>query len=157
MTKFDSFLKKIKYPDPRNLKINNVEIDYEIKDIIYRINESDWCSTVWCCAGHFKESSLNSAPYIVFIVENSMKNTFFSYLHQTINRSKNKSILPLSSPIAMNISLGYYDKHYSMISVHWYLSDKYVLSKLHKNLEVFSYKVKYAKNNRSGFGYQHSL
>ncbi len=62
MTKFDSFLKKIKYPDPRNLKINNVEIDYEIKDIIYRINESDWCFTVWCCAGHFKESSLNSAP-----------------------------------------------------------------------------------------------
>jgi len=88
---------------------------------------------------------------------NKYKNTFFSYLHQTINRSKNKSILPLSSPIAMNISLGYYDKHYSMISVHWYLSNKDVLSKLHKNLEVFSYKVKYAKNDRTRFGYQHSL
>lgn len=148
MNKLDLFIKKINYSDPTKLKEKNIDLDEEIKETIYRINESDWCYTLWCCAGHKKNKSVEVIPYIVFAVDNKFKTQFLNYIFQTTKFGKKSIKFPLLSNARIELSIGYNDKYYSVISVYWYLNDHKQLKILHEKLNAFSYKVKYEQKNR---------
>lgn len=148
MNRLDQFIKKIKYSDPTKLKENNIELDEEIKESIYRINESGWCFTLWCCAGHINKDFIETIPYIVFAVDNKFKTQVLNHLLETTKFGKKSIKFPLLSDARIELSMGYNDKYYSVISAYWYLNDHKQLKILHEKLNAFSYKVKYEQKNR---------
>jgi hypothetical protein len=149
MNKFDQFIKKINYSDPTKLKENNIDLDEEIKESIYRINESGWCYTLWCCAGHIKKDAIEIIPYIVFAVDNKFKTRILNHLLETTKFGKRSIKFPLLSNARIELCMGYNDKDYSIITAYWYLNNPKQLKILHEKLNAFSYKVKYEQKNRS--------
>lgn len=48
--------------------LRDEHIDEAIRDTIYKINNSDWIKTLWCCAGHAGGQE-NSMPYLSLAVK----------------------------------------------------------------------------------------
>ena len=118
-----SFLNKIGFQnnDPRNLKKNKVHIDLKLKKTIYKINESGWCWTLFCCSGHNSGPQKNCVPYIVFIVKNEYKNKIISLVADCLPKDPNPSPkFPLINSLWLEYHEGFYDENMTTVTVYWY-------------------------------------
>jgi hypothetical protein len=107
------FLADINYPDPRN--VNPKDIDKKIRDGIVRINKSDWVWTVFSCSGHKNKIS---RPYLVFIVDNKYKGLLLENIYNSFSTGINNITFPLCGGRAFEISTGYNDNNFTMITLH---------------------------------------
>ena len=115
-----SFLNKIGFQnnDPRNLKKNKVHIDLKLKKTIYKINESGWCWTLFCCSGHNSGPQKNCVPYIVFIVKNEYKNKIISLVADCLPKDPNPSPkFPLINSLWLEYHEGFYDENMTTVTV----------------------------------------
>jgi hypothetical protein len=118
-----SFLNKIGFEnhDPRNLKKNKVHLDIKLKKTIYKINESGWCWTLFCCSGHNSGPNKSSVPYIVFIVKNEYKSDILRLVSDCLPKNPNPSTkFPLITPIWLEYHEGYSDENLTTITMYWY-------------------------------------
>ena len=118
-----SFLNKIGFEnhDPRNLKKNKVHLDIKLKKTIYKINESGWCWTLFCCSGHNSGPNKSSVPYIVFIVKNEFKSDILRLVSDCLPKNPNPSTkFPLITPIWLEYHEGYSDENLTTITMYWY-------------------------------------
>lgn len=117
-----SFLEKISFSenhDPRNLIKNKVHLDSKIKNTILNINQSGWCWTLFCCQGHDRGKQKGAIPYVVFIVKNEYKSSLLEKIFNNIPYDVNINF-PLMNNFRVEISPGFNDEKYSIISAHWY-------------------------------------
>jgi hypothetical protein len=116
------FLEKISLfenHDPRLLIKNKVHLDPKIKSTILAINQSGWCWTLFCCQGHIRGKQKGCIPYVVFIVKNEYKSLLLEKIFNNIPFDVNIDF-PLMNNFRVEISPGFKDEKYSIISAHWY-------------------------------------
>ena len=116
------FLEKISFSenhDPRNLIKNKVPLDLKIKNSILKINDSGWCWTLFCCQGHFKGKQKGAIPYIVFVVKNQYKFFLMEKIFSSMPCEVN-SRYPLMNRYSLEISPGFSDEKYSVITAYWH-------------------------------------
>ena len=116
------FLEKISLSenhDPRHLIKNKVHLDPKIKKTIININQSGWCWTLFCCQGHNRGKQKGCIPYVVFIVKNEYKSSLLEKIFNNIPYDVNINF-PLMNNFRVEISPGFNDEKYSIISAHWY-------------------------------------
>ena len=146
-----SFLNKIGFEnnDPRNLKKNKVHIDLKLRETIYKINDSGWCWTLFCCSGHNSGPQKNSVPYIVFVVKNEHKNEIISLVADCLPKDPNPSTkFPLITPLWLQYHEGFYDENMTIITVYWYgtLKNKERLSMVQDSLAKLGDRIFKAHN-----------
>jgi len=135
------FLNKIDSQDPRLFDFSQKIIDVKLRKVLSKINKSDWCWTLFSCQGHSHKDKSYSLPYFVFIVRNEDKTKLISLLLETVKDNFLSLNLPLYNPDSINISCGYHDQNFSIISAHWslsYLTKSGKLKKLHQSFEVLA-------------------
>ena len=139
----DSFLEKInshkccQYDDPRIYNFSQKIIDIKLRNLLAKINKSDWCWTLFSCQGHKHKDGSQSLPYFVFVVRNEKKNMFLDLLLKTIDDNANP-VLPVYSPYSFEMSSGFSDENFSIITVWWsmaFLKKRGKLSELHGRFE----------------------
>ena len=118
----DRFLEKIKYNDPRCVNFNEKCIDLKLRNLLSKINQSLWCWTLFSCQGHKHRDKSFSLPYFVFVVRNEHKGKLVNLIVDTLKDDCISLKLPIYSPYSLEISYGYHDDNFSIISVHWSLS-----------------------------------
>ena len=142
----DSFLEKInshkccQYDDPRIYNFSQKIIDIKLRNLLAKINKSDWCWTLFSCQGHKHKDGSQSLPYFVFVVRNEKKNMFLDLLLKTIDDNVNP-VFPLYSPYSFEMSSGFSDENFSIISVWWsmaFLKKPGKLKELHGRFEVLA-------------------
>ena len=137
----DRFLEKIKYSDPRCVNFNEKCIDIKLRNLLSKINKSNWCWTLFSCQGHKHKDKSYSLPYFVFVVRNEHKAKLVNLIVDTLKDNFKSSELPIYSPYSLEISYGYHDDNFSIISVHWSLSHfqkRGKLKELHTKLEALA-------------------
>jgi len=138
---FTKFLEIIDYNDPRTLDLKL--IDFKIRNAVEKINKSNWCWTLWSCQGHPKKNGGMSNPYFVFIVRSSRLNNLLEYLMNTLDKDCSLRF-PVHNSYSMDLSWGYSNEFFSIISVHWcfkYVKQSGMLKKLHTNINEMSEKI----------------
>ena len=138
----DSFLEKInsnqfRYDDPRVYNFSQKTIDIKLRNLLTKINKSDWCWTLFSCQGHKHKDGSQSLPYFVFVVRNEKKNMFLDLLLKTIDNNADP-VYPVYSPYSFEMSSGFSDENFSIINVWWsmsFLNKRGKLSELHGRFE----------------------
>ena len=127
------------FEDPRVQNFNNKKIDIKIRKILANINKSSWCWTLFSCQGHTHKGGAKSLPYMAFIVKNECKSKLLDILYDTLSND-----VSLEFPLmgnSLEISSGYKDENFSLITVWWsgqFLSSRDKLKKLHESFEKMS-------------------
>ncbi len=149
-TSFKEFLNKINFNDPSEYDFDADEaIDVNIKETIKNINKSSWCWTLFSCEGHNHDDNSQSLPYFVFIVKKKCIPILLEMLFNTLDPKINHiSELPLCNTNGINVSWGFTDDKYAIISVHWahnFLEDEEHHKKLLADFYDMSFKILEAK------------
>ena len=137
----DRFLEKIKYSDPRCVNFNEKSIDSKLRKLLSKINQSNWCWTLYSCQGHTHKDKSYSLPYFIFIVKNENKSKLIDLIVETVKDDFSSLKFPLYNPHSLEISYGYHDENFSIISVHWsisHLRKRGKLKELHEKFEVLA-------------------
>lgn len=147
---FKEFLSKIHFDDPSEYDFDADEaIDANIKETIKNINKSSWCWTLFSCEGHNHEDNSQSLPYFVFIVKKKFIPVLLGMLFNTLNAKVNEiTQLPLCNTNGLNISWGFTDDKYAIVSAHWahnFLEEEEIHKKLLSDLYDMSFKILEAK------------
>ena len=145
-TSFKDFLKKIDFNDPSEYDFDaDNAIDVNIKETIKNINKSSWCWTLFSCEGHNHDDNSQSLPYFVFIVKKKCISVLLGMLFNTLDPKVDKiTKLPLCNTNGLNISWGFTDEKYAIISVHWahnFLEDETQHKKLLDDFYNMSFKI----------------
>ena len=145
-TSFKDFLKKIDFNDPSEYDFDaDNAIDVNIKETIKNINKSSWCWTLFSCEGHNHDDKSQSLPYFVFIVKKKCIPVLLGMLFNTLDPKVDKiTKLPLCNTNGLNISWGFTDEKYAIISVHWahnFLEDETQHKKLLDDFYNMSFKI----------------
>ena len=143
---FKDFLHKIDFNDPSEYDFDADEaIDVNIKETIKNINKSSWCWTLFSCEGHNHDDNSQSLPYFVFIVKKKCISVLLGMLFNTLDPKVDKiTKLPLCNTNGLNISWGFTDEKYAIISVHWahnFLEDETQHKKLLDDFYNMSFKI----------------
>ena len=143
---FKDFLHKIDFNDPSEYDFDAEEaIDVNIKETIKNINKSSWCWTLFSCEGHNHDDNSQSLPYFVFIVKKKCISVLLGMLFNTLDPKVDKiTKLPLCNTNGLNISWGFTDDKYAIISVHWahnFLEDETQHKKLLDDFYNMSFKI----------------
>jgi hypothetical protein len=143
---FKDFLHKIDFNDPSEYDFDADEaIDVNIKETIKNINKSSWCWTLFSCEGHNHDDNSQSLPYFVFIVKKKCISVLLGMLFNTLDPKVDKiTKLPLCNTNGLNISWGFTDEKYAIISVHWahnFLEDETQHKKLLDDVYNMSFKI----------------
>jgi len=143
---FKDFLHKIDFNDPSEYDFDADEaIDVNIKETIKNINKSSWCWTLFSCEGHNHDDNSQSLPYFVFIVKKKCISVLLGMLFNTLDPKVDKiTKLPLCNTNGLNISWGFTDEKYAIISVHWahnFLEDETLHKKLLDDFYNMSFKI----------------
>lgn len=143
---FKDFLHKIDFNDPSEYDFDADEaIDVNIKETIKNINKSSWCWTLFSCEGHNHDDNSQSLPYFVFIVKKKCISVLLGMLFNTLDPKLDKiTKLPLCNTNGLNISWGFTDEKYAIISVHWahnFLEDETQHKKLLDDFYNMSFKI----------------
>ena len=143
---FKDFLHKIDFNDPSEYDFDVDEaIDVNIKETIKNINKSSWCWTLFSCEGHNHDDNSQSLPYFVFIVKKKCISVLLGMLFNTLDPKVDKiTKLPLCNTNGLNISWGFTDEKYAIISVHWahnFLEDETQHKKLLDDFYNMSFKI----------------
>lgn len=149
LSKLNSNNNHIPFSDPRKLNFNNQFIDKKIKFFLSTINKSDYCWTLFSCQGHNHKDGSKSLPYFVFIVKNEFLGQFFRLIYDTIPKSENTNF-PLLG-YSYNVSVGFSDEKFSIISIHWsmqFLESRGILNTLHQKLDVMGSTISDAKHEQ---------
>jgi hypothetical protein len=79
-------------------------------------------------------------PYFVFVVRNEDKSKLIHLLLETIKDNSLSLKLPIYNPDSINISCGYHDQNFTIISAHWSLSHfgRGKLKNLHQRFDVLA-------------------
>ena len=149
-TSFKDFLKKIDFNDPSEYDFDaDNAIDVNIKETIKNINKSSWCWTLFSCEGHNHDDNSQSLPYFVFIVKKKCIPVLLGMLFNTLDAKVDViTSLPLCNTNGINISWGFTDDKYAIISVHWahnFLEDEEHHKKLLADFYDMSFKILEAK------------
>ena len=149
-TSFKDFLKKIDFNDPSEYEFDaDKAIDANIKETIKNINKSSWCWTLFSCEGHNHDDNSQSLPYFVFIVKKKCIPVLLGMLFNTLDAKVDViTSLPLCNTNGINISWGFTDDKYAIISVHWahnFLEDEEHHKKLLADFYDMSFKILEAK------------
>ena len=149
-TSFKDFLKKIDFDDPSEYDFDaDKAIDANIKETIKNINKSSWCWTLFSCEGHNHDDNSQSLPYFVFIVKKKCIPVLLGMLFNTLDAKVDViTSLPLCNTNGINISWGFTDDKYAIISVHWahnFLEDEEHHKKLLADFYDMSFKILEAK------------
>ena len=144
------FLNKIKFDDPSEYDFDaDSSIDSNIKETIKNINKSSWCWTLFSCEGHNHDDTSQSLPYFVFIVKKKCIPVLLAMLFDTLDPKIDKiTPLPLCNTNGINVSWGFTDDKYAVISVHWahnFLEDDNQHKKLLSDFYDMSFKILEAK------------
>lgn len=144
------FLNKIKFDDPSEYDFDaDSSIDSNIKETIKNINKSSWCWTLFSCEGHNHDDNSQSLPYFVFIVKKKFIPVLLGMLFDTLDPKIDKiTPLPLCNTNGINVSWGFTDDKYAVISVHWahnFLEDENQHKKLLSDFYDMSFKILGAK------------
>jgi hypothetical protein len=144
------FLNKIKFDDPSEYDFDaDSSIDFNIKETIKNINKSSWCWTLFSCEGHNHDDNSQSLPYFVFIVKKKCIPVLLGMLFDTLDPKIDKiTPLPLCNTNGINVSWGFTDDKYAVISVHWahnFLEDENHHKKLLSDFYDMSFKILGAK------------
>ena len=143
---FKDFLHKIDFNDPSEYDFDaDEENDVNIKETIKNINKSSWCWTLFSCEGHNHDDNSQSLPYFVFIVKKKCISVLLGMLFNTLDPKVDKiTKLPLCNTNGLNISWGFTDEKYAIISVHWahnFLEDETQHKKLLDDFYNMSFKI----------------
>jgi hypothetical protein len=143
---FKDFLHKIDFNDPSEYDFDaDVAIDVNIKETIKNINKSSWCWTLFSCEGHNHDDNSQSLPYFVFIVKKKCISVLLGMLFNTLDPKVDKiTKLPLCNTNGLNISWGFTDEKYAIVSVHWahnFLEDETQHKKLLDDFYNMSFKI----------------
>ena len=144
------FLNKIKFDDPSEYDFDaDSSIDSNIKETIKNINKSSWCWTLFSCECHNHDDNSQSLPYFVFIVKKKCIPVLLGMLFDTLDPKIDKiTPLPLCNTNGINVSWGFTDDKYAVISVHWahnFLEDDNQHKKLLSDFYDMSFKILEAK------------
>lgn len=140
-TDLSHFLAKICFDDPRHFDFSQKCIDCKLRNVLFKINNSNWCWTLFSCQGHSHKDKSYSLPYFVFVVKNDCKSNLISLLLDTVKGSHHSLGLPIYNPHSIEISCGYHDQNFSIVSVHWSLShlkQRGKLKELHQKFEILA-------------------
>jgi hypothetical protein len=140
----NDFLNKINFEDPRLFDFSQKCIDVRLRKVLPKINQSQWCWTLFSCQGHSHNDKSYSLPYFVFIVRNEYKEKLINLIIDTIDNDTLSLKLPIHNPHSVEISLGYYDQNFSIISAHWSISHLKMRGKLkvlHNKFEVLADRI----------------
>ena len=139
----DSFLEKInshqccQYDDPRCFNFSQKIIDIKLRNLLTKINKSDWCWTLYSCQGHKHKNGAQTLPYFVFVVRNEKRNMFLDLLLKTIDDNVDP-VFPVHNPYSFEMSCGFSDDNFSIITVWWsmaFLKKSGKLKELHGRFE----------------------
>ena len=147
---FKEFLSKIGFDDPSKYDFDSdITIDKNIKETLKNINKSSWCWTLFSCEGHAYEDDEKSLPYFVFIVKKKCIPSLLGILFNTLDAKVDEiSQFPLCNTSGINVSWGFTDDKYSIVSAHWahnFLEDETQHKKLLSDLYDMSFKILEAK------------
>lgn len=140
-TSFDEFLNKIEFEDPRLFNFSQKSIDVKLRNVLSKINKSEWCWTLFSCQGHSHKDKSYSLPYFIFIVKNENKSKLIDLIVDTVKDHSFSLKFPIYNPYSLEISYGYNDESFSIISVHWsisHLRKRGKLKELHQKFEVLA-------------------
>jgi hypothetical protein len=137
----------VKYSNPINLtkKSINKLIDKKLRKTIYNINKSNWAWTIWSCQGHKYKNKECSLPYLIFIVRNEYISHLSELLLETVD-THNDKCFPVISSSYLQISKGYSDRNFTILSCYWslnHIEEDDMMKRLHKKLAILSEKVRY--------------
>ncbi len=119
MNELENFCEKYQIENPKSLDFSKIKIDSKIKNIIKKINLSDWICTIYSCQGHFEKDSYIS-PYISFIIKNEMVKDFLFLIYNTVPKNKQDSgRLFLAGANRIEIVPELIDEHFTVITVYW--------------------------------------
>ena len=149
-TSFKDFLKKINFNDPSEYDFDaDGAIDVNIKETIKNINKSSWCWTLFSCEGHNHDDKSQSLPYFVFIVKKKCIPVLLGMLFNTLDAKVDEiTELPLCNTNGINVSWGFTDDKYAIISAHWahnFLEEENHHKKLLSDFYEMSFKILEAK------------
>ena len=149
-TSFKDFLKKIDFNDPSEYDFDaDNAIDVNIKETIKNINKSSWCWTLFSCEGHNHEDNSQSLPYFVFIVKKKCIPVLLGMLFNTLGaKIDHITQFPLCNTNSINVSWGFTDDKYAIVSAHWwdnFLEDETQHKKLLADFYDMSFKILEAK------------
>jgi hypothetical protein len=144
------FLSKIGFDDPSEYDFDKDEsIDSNIKETLKNINKSSWCWTLFSCEGHNHDDNSQSLPYFVFIVKKKCIPVLLGILFNTLGPKINQiTNFPLCNTDGLNVSWGFTDDKYAIVSAHWahnYLEEEDIHKKLLSDLYDMSFKILEAK------------
>ena len=144
------FLSKIGFDDPSEYDFDKDEsIDSNIKETLKNINKSSWCWTLFSCEGHNHDDNSQSLPYFVFIVKKKCIPVLLGILFNTLGPKINQiTNVPLCNTDGLNVSWGFTDDKYAIVSAHWahnYLEEEDIHKKLLSDLYDMSFKILEAK------------
>lgn len=147
---FKEFLSKIDFDDPSEFDFDaDKTIDSNLKETLKNINKSSWCWTLFSCEGHNHEDNSQSLPYFVFIVKKKCIPVLLGILFNTLGAKINEiTDLPLCNTNGLNVSWGFTDDKYAIVSAHWahnYLEEEEVHKKLLADFYEMSFKILEAK------------
>ena len=149
-TSFKDFLKKIDFNDPSEYDFDaDNAIDVNIKETIKNINKSSWCWTLFSCEGHNHDDKSQSLPYFVFIVKKKCIPVLLGMLFNTLDAKVDEiTELPLCNTNGINVSWGFTDDKYAIISAHWahnFLEEENHHNNLLSDFYEMSFKILEAK------------
>ena len=149
-TSFKDFLKKIDFNDPSEYDFDaDNAIDVNIKETIKNINKSSWCWTLFSCEGHNHDDKSQSLPYFVFIVKKKCIPVLLGMLFNTLGaKIDHITQFPLCNTNSINVSWGFTDDKYAIVSAHWwdnFLEDETQHKKLLADFYDMSFKILEAK------------
>ena len=149
-TNLKEFLKKIDFNDPSEYDFDKDDsIDSNIKETLKNINKSSWCWTLFSCEGHNHDDDSKSLPYFVFIVKKKCIPVLLGMLFNTLDpKVDHPTEFPLCNTTWLNISWGYTDDKYAIVSAHWahnFLEEENLHKKLLSDLYDMSFKILEAK------------
>ena len=147
---FKEFLSKIGFDDPSKYDFDSdITIDKNIKETLKNINKSSWCWTLFSCEGHAYEDDEKSLPYFVFIVKKKCIPSLLGILFNTLDAKVDEiSQFPLCNTSGINVSWGFTDDKYAIVSAHWahnFLEEENLHKKLLSDLYDMSFKILEAK------------
>ena len=147
---FKEFLSKIGFDDPSKYDFDSdTTIDENIKETLKNINKSSWCWTLFSCEGHNHEDKSKSLPYFVFIVKKKCIPVLLGMLFNTLGaKIDHITQFPLCNTNSINVSWGFTDDKYAIVSAHWwdnFLEDETQHKKLLADFYDMSFKILEAK------------
>jgi len=147
---FKEFLSKIGFDDPSKYDFDSdTTIDENIKETLKNINKSSWCWTLFSCEGHNHEDKSKSLPYFVFIVKKKCIPVLLGMLFNTLGaKIDHITQFPLCNTNSINVSWGFTDDKYAIVSAHWwdnFLEDPEQHKKLLADFYDMSFKILEAK------------